>query len=89
MQEIISIHVSIHSLGNVLCECKSSSKEDVDRAVQSAKEAFKVWSEMPALDRGRIMMKAAQKLEVQDDPVTVTLVKLFYEPGITLLHGIS
>ncbi|XP_072046168.1 4-trimethylaminobutyraldehyde dehydrogenase-like [Amphiura filiformis] len=47
------------STGHVLCETSSSGENDVDKAVASAKEAFKEWSETPALVRARLLQKAA------------------------------
>ncbi|XP_030840142.1 4-trimethylaminobutyraldehyde dehydrogenase-like [Strongylocentrotus purpuratus] len=57
--------------GKVLCECKSASEADVDRAVQSAKAAFEVWSEVPALERGRVLQKVARKLEERLEELAV------------------
>ena len=39
-----------------------SSKQDVDRAVQAAREAFKTWRLVPAPKRGEILFKAAEIL---------------------------
>ena len=54
----------IFDAGHVLCESASSGEKDVNQAVASAKEAFKVWSETPALERARILQKAALMLRV-------------------------
>ncbi|XP_054769349.2 4-trimethylaminobutyraldehyde dehydrogenase A-like [Lytechinus pictus] len=48
--------------GKILCESPSSGKEDVDRAVKVAHEAFKTWSQVPAIERSRILQRAARKL---------------------------
>ena len=45
--------------GKILCEAKSSGKDEVDRAVRSAREAFDGWSEKSGLERGKILRKAA------------------------------
>ncbi len=37
--------------------------EDVDRAVAAAKAAFPKWSKMAAMDRGRLLLKLADKIE--------------------------
>ncbi|XP_071507075.1 4-trimethylaminobutyraldehyde dehydrogenase-like [Diadema antillarum] len=50
------------STGRLLCESPSSGKEDVDRAVAAAQDAFGVWSETPAIERARTMQRAAQKM---------------------------
>ena len=50
--------------GKILCESPSSGKADVDRAVKAAQEAFQIWSQVPAIERARIMQSAARKLAV-------------------------
>ncbi len=40
-----------------------AGKEDVDRAVAAAKAAFPKWSNMAAMDRGRLLLKLADKIE--------------------------
>ena len=42
-----------------------AGKEDVDRAVAAAKAAFPKWSKMAAMDRGRLLLKLADKIEEQ------------------------
>jgi len=37
-----------------------SGQEDVDRAVQAAKEAFGNWKRLSGADRGRILLKTAE-----------------------------
>ncbi|EXX90705.1 methylmalonate-semialdehyde dehydrogenase [Paenibacillus darwinianus] len=46
----------------VLAEVPLSSKEDVDRAVQNAKEAFAAWSRTPVPKRARVLFKYQQLL---------------------------
>ncbi len=41
----------------VIAEVTGCSNEDVNDAVESAKEGFKAWSSMTGSERGRIMMK--------------------------------
>ena len=40
-----------------------AGKEDVDRAVKAAQAAFPAWSKMAAMDRGRLLLKLADKIE--------------------------
>jgi acyl-CoA reductase-like NAD-dependent aldehyde dehydrogenase len=42
-------------------------REDVKRAVDAAKEAFKKWSETPALDRSRLLFKIAEMVRAESD----------------------
>ncbi|XP_078605110.1 4-trimethylaminobutyraldehyde dehydrogenase-like [Branchiostoma floridae x Branchiostoma japonicum] len=46
--------------GDLLIELQTSGPDEVNRAVQSAKEAFTEWSQLTGLQRGRIMQRAAQ-----------------------------
>ena len=49
--------------GQLVGEFQDSSKIDIDRAVEFAKDAFKMWSTTPAAKRAEILFKAAQILE--------------------------
>ncbi len=48
--------------GEALAEVPYSSKEDVERAVQAADEAFKTWSQTPVPRRARVLFKYQQLL---------------------------
>ena len=48
---------------SVLAEVAMAGKEDVDRAVSAAHEAFPAWSRMAAADRGRILLRLADLIE--------------------------
>lgn len=48
--------------GEELTRTPISTREDVDHAVQAAKEAFKVWSKTPVPKRARILFKYQQLL---------------------------
>ena len=56
------IDVPNPATGEVLAEVPLSSKEDVDLAVNSAAEAFIVWSRTPVPKRARILFKYQQLL---------------------------
>jgi betaine-aldehyde dehydrogenase len=49
--------------GEVVSRVQAASKADVDRAVESAREGFRVWSRMTGVQRGRILMNAADAIE--------------------------
>jgi len=55
-------HNPAHS-GQVVGEFQDSGTVDIDRAVEHAKDAFKMWKNVPAPKRAEIMFKAAQILE--------------------------
>ena len=48
--------------GEVIAEVPISTREDVDHAVTTAKEAFQTWSEVPVPRRARILFKYQQLL---------------------------
>ncbi|MEP3275282.1 MAG: betaine-aldehyde dehydrogenase, partial [Stappiaceae bacterium] len=45
--------------GEVIAQLHAASQELVNEAVASAREGFKVWSAVPAAERGRVLRKAA------------------------------
>lgn len=49
--------------GEILAHAQEGNKADIDKAVKSAREAFKVWSEMPGAVRGALLNKFADLLE--------------------------
>lgn len=71
--------------GKQVQKIESASEEDVDAAVKSAQEGFKIWSKMAPTERGRILKKTAKlmrerneeiaKIEVEDcgKPITESL----------------
>ena len=51
----------------VIAEVQQASQADVDRAVEAAKEGFAVWSQMPAMERTRILLRAVAILRERND----------------------
>lgn len=51
----------------VICEVQIASKVDVDKAVDSATEGFRLWRKMTGAERGRILNRAAQLLREKND----------------------
>lgn len=45
-----------------LCQVQLANLQDLDRAVESARYGFKIWSEKTGTERSRILMKAVQLL---------------------------
>jgi len=45
--------------GRVFCQIPASGKQEVDRAVATARAAFPGWAELSGMERGRILTKAA------------------------------
>lgn len=48
---------------SVIAEVALAGREDVDRAVAAAQQAFPAWSRTPAAERGRILLKLADLVE--------------------------
>lgn len=68
----------------VLGHCPLGTSEDVNRAVSAAKEAFKTWRRVPAIDRAQYLFKLKTLLEENFDE----LVKLCTEEhGKTLVES--
>ena len=55
------------SRGIVYSQIPSSTKEDVELAVDASKKAFKIWSNMPKETRSNIMLKVADLIEERMD----------------------
>lgn len=49
--------------GTLITQIAAAEAEDVDRAVEAAQKAFEVWSEYPAAERGRLLLKLADLIE--------------------------
>jgi betaine-aldehyde dehydrogenase len=48
---------------STLAEVAMAGKADIDKAVAAAKAAFPKWSRMAAMDRGRLILKLADKID--------------------------
>ncbi|SDK15325.1 betaine-aldehyde dehydrogenase [Microbulbifer yueqingensis] len=53
--------------GKAICKVAQASKEDVDRAVESAREGQEAWAAMSGAERGRILVRTAQLLRQNCD----------------------
>ncbi len=50
-----------------ICTVPRARAEDVNRAVEAAAQAFPGWSRVPARDRGRLLLRIADQLEVRQE----------------------
>ncbi|MDQ0243546.1 malonate-semialdehyde dehydrogenase (acetylating)/methylmalonate-semialdehyde dehydrogenase [Bacillus fengqiuensis] len=79
--------------GEVIAEVPLSTKEDVDKAVQAADEAFQTWSQVAVPKRARILFKYQQLLVDNWDElarlVTIENGKSFSEAQGEVLRGIE
>lgn len=57
--------------GETLAMVQQASLDDVDAAVASAQEGFKVWSAMSAMERSRILRKAVEILRERNDELAL------------------
>lgn len=48
---------------SLLCEVEEARAEDVDRAVEAAAQAFPAWRALSATDRGRYLLRLADRIE--------------------------
>ncbi|NRF28954.1 betaine-aldehyde dehydrogenase [Vibrio coralliilyticus] len=53
--------------GEPLATIGQASPQDLERAIESAKQGFKVWSAMTPMDRSRILLKAVAILRERND----------------------
>lgn len=53
--------------GEVLATVQAAGREDVDRAVQSAKKGQQIWAAMTAMERSRILRRAVDILRQRND----------------------
>jgi len=55
-----SFQVYNPATGTAIDSVPKGTREDVRRAVDGASEAFKIWSERPAIERSRVLLKIAE-----------------------------
>nr|ACA50459.1 4-hydroxymuconic semialdehyde dehydrogenase [Pseudomonas fluorescens] len=53
--------------GELITRIAAAKAEDVDRAVAAAKRAFPAWAAMPGAERGRLLLKLADRIEACTD----------------------
>ena len=59
--------------GKVVDSVPKGGREDVKRAVDSAREAFKKWSETPAIERSRALLKIAEVVRADAEELATSL----------------
>ncbi|KIL45246.1 aldehyde dehydrogenase family protein [Jeotgalibacillus soli] len=63
------------NIEEIVSICPNSTTEDADNAVEAAQEAFKSWSQVPAISRAKYLYKFAELLEAHKDEVAELLTK--------------
>ena len=59
----------------VLCEAPCATDEEIEMAINAAKEAFLSWRETPPPERSRVMMKYQDLLKTNQDEIAKILSK--------------
>ena len=74
-------------------EVRLSSKDDLDKAVLIAREAFEEWSLKPPLQRARVMFKFKELIERNSDELTKMIVsehgKVYEDARGSLTRGLE
>jgi aldehyde dehydrogenase (NAD+) len=63
---------------------QSSTREDLNEAVQAAKQAQKLWKKLSGVERGNLLYKAAEMIEKNIDDIAETMTR---EMGKTFLEA--
>ena len=79
--------------GEQSAEVKLATKEDVNKAVENAKNSFQMWSNTPSLQRARIMFKFKELIEKNSDELTKIIVsehgKVYEDARGSLTRGLE
>jgi delta 1-pyrroline-5-carboxylate dehydrogenase len=68
---------------SLIAEVSEARTVDIDRAVGAARKAFPAWKRMAAADRGRLLVKLAEAIEVDIDYLALTFHALPPRSGIS------
>lgn len=69
------IEVENPANGEVFAEIQAGTPKDAVRALESAEKAQKKWAELPAVERGNILKKVAEKLLANKEELAKLLVR--------------
>ena len=79
--------------GEQSAEVKLGTKEDVNEAVENAKNSFEKWSNTPPLQRARVMFKFKELIEKNSDELTKIIVsehgKVYEDAKGSLVRGLE
>jgi succinate-semialdehyde dehydrogenase/glutarate-semialdehyde dehydrogenase len=70
-----TFNVANPATGEAVDSVPKGGREDAKRAIDAATDAFKVWSERPAIERSRVLLKISElvRASVEDLATTLTL----------------
>ena len=74
-QDEATIKVANPATGDLVDSVPKGTREDAKRAIDAAADAYKVWSERPAIERSRALLKIAEtvRANVEDLATSLTL----------------
>ena len=79
--------------GEQSAEVRLASTQDVNEAIENAKNAFESWSNKPPLQRARIMFKFKELIEKNSDELTKIIVsehgKVYEDAKGSLTRGLE
>jgi acyl-CoA reductase-like NAD-dependent aldehyde dehydrogenase len=67
------IRVANPATGEEVESVPKGGREDAKRAIDAASDAYKVWSEKPAIERSRVLLRIAEIVRVNVDDLGITL----------------
>ena len=68
-----TIRVANPATGGAVDSVPKGTREDAKKAIDAAAEAFKVWSEEPAIKRSRVLLKISELVRASADELAPTL----------------
>jgi len=68
-----TFNVSNPATGEVVDSVPKGTREDAKRAIDSAVDAFRVWSEKPAIERSRTLLKIAEAVRANVEELATSL----------------
>ena len=79
--------------GEQQAEVKLGNTQDINKAVENAKNSFQIWSNTPSLQRARIMFKFKELIEKNSDELTKIIVsehgKVYEDARGSLTRGLE
>ena len=67
------IKVANPATGELVDTVPKGNREDARRAIDAAADAFKVWSEVPSLERSRVLLKIAEAVRANVESLSTSL----------------
>ena len=75
--------------GKLVAEISKGSKEDAERAIASAKEAFVTWSQTTGLERSQILENIAQRILAEKERLALLITTEMGKPLVNALYEVD